>query len=566
MKLRGKMIGMAMAPLILATIITSVLLYFRVSTIMGYQVEKNLLSVALSERDSISFDDGNKFYVDEDGNLWNDKFNITTSTGTEEMIKQETNIVVTVFYGDTRYMSTIRDENNQPVVGTKAGEEVIDRVLHKGENYFSSNVDVLGTSYYGIYIPYYEEDGKEPVGIIFSGMTKEDVTSEIYSITTIVVLFMLGIALAFAVGVYFLANQIARRIRSGVSSLEEIAKGNLSEIIEKSMRQSKDESGEIVRAVQAVQKELIGIVSQIVDNSEKVHSVATQMNESVNETQGNLEQVEYAVTEIAGGASSQADDTQQATEKIVIMGDLIKKTTENVNRLSKNTDVMERDSYEAKKTLQSLEDVNIQVKAAIENIYEQTNNTNESAQKISEAINIITSIAEETNLLALNASIEAARAGEQGKGFAVVASEIQSLAEQSNASAMQIGENISELMKDSETAVATMKQVKNIMLEQNKVVEKTDKKFNEVLNGIETSRKDVGCISDNTKDLDEFREQVIDIVQSLSAVSEEYAASTEETSASVAEVNTRVQQIADNAKSLKEIAGELKECIKTFRL
>ncbi len=151
-------------------------------------------------------------------------------------------------------------------------------------------------------------------------------------------------------------------------------------------------------------------------------------------------------------------------------------------------------------------------------IYEQTNTTNESAMKIREATTLITSIAEETNLLSLNASIEAARAGDQGRGFAVVASQIQKLAEQSNESARQIENIIDSLIEDSQKSVATMEDVKKIMESQSESVGRTNERFTQVRNGITQSLDGVNQIADKTKRLDEARVNVVDVVQNLTAI------------------------------------------------
>ncbi len=113
---------------------------------------------------------------------------------------------------------------------------------------------------------------------------------------------------------------------------------------------------------------------------------------------------------------------------MIVIGDMVKETNEEVARLRTNVESMHESGAEAVKTLKELESINAEVKESFEQIFEQTNTTNESAMKIQDAIELITSIAEETNLLSLNASIEAARAGEAGKGFAVVADQIGKLA------------------------------------------------------------------------------------------------------------------------------------------
>ena len=199
-------------------------------------------------------------------------------------------------------------------------------------------------------------------------------------------------------------------------------------------------------------------------------------------------------------------------------------------------------------------------------LFEQTNITNISALKIKEATTLISSIAEETNLLSLNASIEAARAGEAGRGFAVVASQIQKLADQSNESANQIDQIIHALIEDSEKAVKTMDEVKTIMNLQSENVHKTGQVFEQVRDGISSSISGVGEIATRTTQLDKARGDVVDVVQNLTAIAQQNAASTEETSASVMEVSNVMQEIMENANRLKEIASILEENMNSFTL
>jgi methyl-accepting chemotaxis protein len=220
----------------------------------------------------------------------------------------------------------------------------------------------------------------------------------------------------------------------------------------------------------------------------------------------------------------------------------------------------------ATETLSQLEQINAKTREAIDVIVEQTNTTNSSAGKIREATNLITSIAEETNLLSLNASIEAARAGEQGKGFAVVASQISKLAEQSNESARQIEAIIDSLISDSAKSVETMDEVQKIMEEQSEKVGQTVEMFGKVKEGINTSINGISNIAEKTRKLDDARVNVVDVVQNLTAIAEENAASTEETSASVTEVNNVVLNISKDANDLDEIALKLKQQIDLFTI
>lgn len=328
----------------------------------------------------------------------------------------------------------------------------------------------------------------------------------------------------------------------------------------------KDETGKMSRAVAALREELIKVVDGIRQEADKLNESSEYLSNSAEETNEAIGQIDRAVGEIADGASSQAQETQKATENVILIGNMVEETGKQVEELNENAGTMRQAGIEAIDTLKQLGSTNEKTRDAIEKIYEQTHTTNESALKIREATIMITSIAEETNLLSLNASIEAARAGEQGRGFAVVASQIQKLAEQSDESAKQIEDIIDSLIRDSEEAVATMDSVRDIIAEQNANVEKTGAGFAEVKKGIDNSLESVRLISDNIEKLDDARIKVVDVVQNLTAIAEENAAGSEETSASVTEVGATIQNMTERAEALKEVANQLDRHMEIFKM
>jgi methyl-accepting chemotaxis protein len=336
--------------------------------------------------------------------------------------------------------------------------------------------------------------------------------------------------------------------------------------IQKKLNTRKDETGDMSRALSVLHDQLVGVVSDLKHQSELLFEASDSLNNNANETATTIEQVEKAVSDISDGATSQADETQKATENVILMGSMIEETAEEFQKLRDNATEMQTSGEKASETLSELEQINHKAKDAIDVIYQQTNTTNESALKIREATSLITSIAEETNLLSLNASIEAARAGEQGRGFAVVASQIQKLAEQSNESAKQIENIIDTLITDSEKAVKTMVEVQEIMNAQSEKVVKTDEIFTQVKHGIVNSIDSVNVVAEKTKVLSEARVNVVDTVQNLTAIAEENAASTEETSASVTEVSSIVYNISENATNMKNVADELEQNMNIFKL
>ena len=328
----------------------------------------------------------------------------------------------------------------------------------------------------------------------------------------------------------------------------------------------KDETGTMSRALAKLREALVDAISIIRVKSDVLMESVEALNTSASETTTTMGQIENAVNDIAQGASSQAEDTQNATENVLEMGTLIEDTNTEARTLLAYASGMQESAEHANEILVQLNDINNKAEECIEIIANQTNNTNESALKISEATKIITSIAEETNLLSLNASIEAARAGEQGRGFAVVAAEIQKLAEQSNESAQRIEAIIHELIADSEKAVETMDNVKTIIKTQSEHVEQTAGAFAHINDGVQSSIKGINAISSKAEQLDYARANVVDLVQNLTAIAQENAASSQETSASVTEISSIVDSISDRTTNLKDIAEELEERMSIFKI
>lgn len=381
-------------------------------------------------------------------------------------------------------------------------------------------------------------------------------------IGTAVVVLLLGVFVA-----WICARRMTRPLIRMTSAVDRIAGFDLTEDPELiALDKNKGETGAIAHAVLHMKQALRSMVQQIRAQSANIHQASGQLEENATATSGNVDSVETAVNEIATGATSQATETQRATEDVVMMGTMIEDTSTQVESLNSTAVEMSNASASARDALEELNHINEKAIESIEVIYQQTHTTNESALKIKDVTELIASIAEETNLLSLNASIEAARAGDAGKGFAVVASQIQKLAEQSNASTKKIDDIIHTLLMDSENAVHTMEEVREVMHQQSEKVEQTKQVFGSVNQGIDQSISGMETISEHTRQLDHARENIVDTVQNLSAIAQENAASTEETNAVVMEIGGVMQQISGNAQELRRIADILEKNMETFKL
>jgi methyl-accepting chemotaxis protein len=378
---------------------------------------------------------------------------------------------------------------------------------------------------------------------------------------------LISFVICFIIAIAFITVMIINPIFKIETLTERVAGMDFSQSEEQARLNSrKDEIGLMSRALTSLREQLANVVMAIRENSNALVASAEALNSGATDTNTTMEQVENAVNDIANGATNQAEETQEATENVILIGDMVKDTSKTVEELMVSANEMKRANENAQQIISALRDINRQSGEYIDVIAKQTEVTNESALKIGEATKLITDIANETNLLSLNASIEAARAGEQGRGFAVVASEIQKLAEQSTESARKIEEIINMLLIDSEKAVRTMGQVKEIIGQQTQHIIRTDKAFVQIQEGVSASINGMQVISDKTQKLDKARVNVVDVVNNLTAIAEENAAATEETSASVVEVASIVTDIAEKAQGLNSIAEELEEKINIFQL
>lgn len=566
MKLRGKLICIILFPVLLLGVAVMQLSKATVADVLTDKLDTSLSATAVSVTNTLKYVGVGDFGINDAGELVKGDFNLSKNAGFADRIKEESGVEVSIFYGDKRYVTTITDENGERAAGETISGEIKEHVLDGGESYFVEKAEVAGKQYLAYCMPLYNEGSAKPVGMVIAAIGQEHVDEGgktiSYSISTII---FCVIIFASTAG-FLIVSNMTRALNKGVAALQELSEGNLNVEVAEKMLKRPDEIGNIGRAIAKLKEELLSIVTEIKKQCETMDDLANQLKLQTRETVDSIVQVENAVGEIAEGAGNQAEETQTATENVVTIGNMISGNLHDTEALNENATRMQEAGQEAIATFDELNKTNQKVIQSIGRIHEQTNTTNDSAQKIQEATAIITSIADETNLLALNASIEAARAGEQGRGFAVVAAQIQKLAEQCNESALQISEIAESLLADSTEAVETMQYVRDIVQTQDNDMRETNKKLAEVLQGIEDSFTMVNKVTKQTEQMDEARINVIDIVQSLTAISEENAAGTEETLASITLVNDVVKGISKQSAVLKAIAAEINKKLNVFQV
>ena len=381
-----------------------------------------------------------------------------------------------------------------------------------------------------------------------------------FAMLTIILIVLVTISIRLTL--WGFVNSLNRTIKV----LDSAAEGNLTVTAQPKDTARKDETGTLARHTNAVIKSLAKVIAKVGSTSDVIVAASEKLDKMTDQTSNASDDVARSMSDMANGATAQATETQSVSEAVMQIGEGIEQTNEAVQNLMNNADTMKKAGQAGAESVQDLESISEKVKAQIAVIYQQTNTTNESAQEIHKATELIASIANETNLLALNASIEAARAGESGRGFAVVAEQIKNLAEQSNESAKTIEGIIKNLLEESEQAVKTMNTVDAIIGLQADKVETTKRVFDKVSGGLQVTIDGIESIASNTEKLAHARGQVMRSVESLSAIAEENAAATQETAASAEELAATISEIKDATGRLYKVSDELTGELNMFQI
>ena len=566
MDLKKKILSVAILPILLLGTVTIIITLTQTKNALINEVQDSLRGTAAATLAAYDQNAGNYLRA-ENGDVWKGGYNISKSENLLDNIKEKTGMDVTFFYGKERIMTSAKDSNGERILGSPAGDVIVEKVLQGGEEYFSSAVSLDGTMNYGYYIPVYQKGtNTNPIGMIFVGTDKEVKNATINSILRIVIFSVIAVVMVCIVIAVIISMSITRSLKKGIGAVQKVAAGELGNPIDKTMLDRKDEIGDLAISIDTLQKALRDIITKIAQSTDKLAFEADALGATANETNSTMKQVENAVSSITGNISEQAKTTKSTTENIVLMGEQIGVTSSEVGLLNQNADRMRQSSEQATTTIKQLRQINSEVEKSIETITAQINVTNDSAQRIRAATEMITSIAEETNLLSLNASIEAARAGENGRGFAIVATQIQKLAEQSNESSHMIEEITNDLINNAGETVDIMSKVHEIIDSQSHNMMETEKIVAEVMDGIGTSLEKIEQIESTTVLLEDSRNRIVQAVEGLSEIAQQNAANTQETCAQTIEVSNTFEQIEDSALQLKKIADDLSDTMKYFRL
>ena len=384
-------------------------------------------------------------------------------------------------------------------------------------------------------------------------------------------LMMYGVtALVMLIAAFAISTWSGMRITKGIKLVEghlrQSAMGDLSFTVSPALLKRGDEIGGMARSLENVRQSLANMLGSVIHTGESLNQSSEKFSEKFGYISDSIRNTNQAIDDLAQGATNQANETETVNEKIVELGSVIEVEKNGVNKLGEAVSAMMQHSTEASESIKELDEITKVTIEAIEVVSKQTNKNNDSAANITKAIEIIKGLANQTNLLSLNASIEAARAGEAGKGFAVVAEEIRNLSEESSGNAKEIESIVKELVGNVEVSVAKMEEVtRNVQNQQNRLNETREAfgHLNKEVAMVEEVTKEIGS---QTEILGSLKQIVTDSVNSLASVVQENAASTEETSASMTLLSQTLGECTEDTEGLVKLSHLLNEQGSKFQL
>ena len=467
----------------------------------------------------------------------------------------------TLFIGDERFITSIIDENGKRNEGTKAEPEIWEQVK-AGNDYKASGVEIHGEKYYVYYSPVYSDDG-EILGMAFSGERQSAVENSLAD--TLMNQFIIsGILLVLFVGIMIvLAFRIRRPLMITSGYIERVADGDLSGRPECSSVISEVKT--LINASTSLADKLGGIVTEVDEHADILDSSMASLNELAEANSTSTNQIRQVMDDLASTAVTLADNVQSVNAKVIEMGDNMSAINSEAVTLNDNSDKMNMAGQNVSESMTLVLTSSHTASDIIAQLIEQVNETNKAIASINEAVELISDITSQTNLLSLNASIEAARAGQAGRGFAVVASEIKQLADQSSQGADSIKNIADNILEKSNRSVILTGRMKELAEQEQTDIGNAKESFDILNRIIEENAAIAQTVMDKTKNLEALKLDIINSVSELSAISEENAASNEEVTARVTEIAESVNRISEDTQTVRKVSSDMKELMDYFK-
>lgn len=467
---------------------------------------------------------------------------------------------VTIFQG-TKGLITNLQLNGDRLVGKDADPKVIEEVMKKG-NTFIGEADVVGTKYLTLYAPIKDANG-DIIGMWFVGETIDEVQQIIFAfIGKLFIVMFIGAAIA-TLGSFLFTRAFVRPLQEMNRQLRDIAEGE-GDLTKQLQINSRDEAGELAQSFNKMLTSLKSLMQQIAQTSQQVDLSSDTLTSQSEQSAEMTRALASTLQDLAQGSKTTLHTTAESLTAMQEMAIGIQQVAETASTVSDAADVMGQEAAQGNDSLNRVMSQMTIINDSSDHVEKQVRILGEQSQQIGNIVDVITSIADQTNLLALNAAIEAARAGEQGKGFAVVADEVRKLAEQSKQSADQIAALILSIQHDTTNVITAISSNTKETAAGMEVVDETKEAFQKIMQSI-------GGVSTQLHDISAVTEQMSASIEEVTASSEEMARiasratdSSEHVTVTAKEQLASIEQMASLAKEMAQQADELQGLLKKF--
>ena len=360
---------------------------------------------------------------------------------------------------------------------------------------------------------------------------------------------------------YVISTSIANPLNKMKNLIGEAKKGNLALAVKDN---GNDEISDLISDFNQMLESIKKLINQVRDSSKKVIKSSELVSESANQSFISSRQISEIINQVAIGSVDQAEEIGNCAESINVLALGINKVEDNMEIVSDVADKTKKLSYNAIEVVKLLNNKAFQTNEASEKMIDDIDDLSNNMKEIERIVKTMSLIADQTNLLSLNASIEAAKAGDAGRGFSVVANEVKKLANQSKDSTKDIKNIIMNILNKTKRTKEVAYRANEVVSEQLEIVKKTDDSFKEINDSMGNLMECVKEVSDSIKKVLKSKEDAAESIENISAISEQTASIAEEVSATTQEQTSASQELTNLSEELDKAAKILSEAISLF--
>lgn len=559
-----KMLLLCAAPMIIICVLVASFSSRSLSKAVEGEIKNALTIVAVSLDETYSNLYEGDYVQNQSGKITKGDVAISGNTDLINALKERTNFEITLYFNEMRLVTTLKNDAGAPANGTPADADMYKQVM-EGKTVFKSDVELYGKKYYVLYQPLVNADGSIP-GAVAVAKDATSVQKTIAAQTTQIIIISIVLVLVTGAIIIWLTSRMVVVMKSTKHFLGRLAEGEFSVMPKAKHMNRNDELGDIYRSSASLQQELRKIVNHIKQSSADLIQSADQLTDVAKTTRDTVDTVCQSMEGITEGSATQTEETTIAIGNVEKIANEITHISSIMDSLTRHANQMSDAEQASEEIVRRLNDSNDETIATISEVSEQITTLHNSVASIQKAITMIQSIAEETDLLSLNANIEAARAGEAGKGFSVVATQISKLADQSNSTAENVEDIIVTITEEADRMVEIMNDVKDKITEQQERLGETMERSSQVAQGVRYSLQDINRIRGKMDVLNQSGDAIQDIVHNLAAISKQNEASTQDTMSSALGMSQTMNSLEASSANLKKLANELDQSLVRFKM